>query len=295
MDVVVSGASGLIGTALTAALRDAGHRPVALVRRPAKGDEITWDPAAGTIDAGSLEGFDAVVHLAGAGINDRRWDDDYKRVIHDSRSKPTALLAATIAGLSKRPAVMVSASAIGVYGDRGDEELHEDSAPAGDFFARVCLDWEAATSAAVEAGVRVVHTRSGLVLSGKGGALAKQMSFFKFGLGGRLGGGRQWQSWIAIDDEVDAILHLLHSSLRGAVNLTSPNPVTNRTFTQTLARVLRRPAFFPIPTFAPKILFGRDLVESLLLVSQRVVPRRLEVDGFVFAYPELEPALRHLI
>jgi uncharacterized protein (TIGR01777 family) len=235
------------------------------------------------------------VHLAGAGINDHRWNDEYKRVLHDSRTGPTGLLASTIAGLVKPPPVLVSGSAIGYYGNRGAEELTEDSAPGDDFFARLCLDWEAATSPAERAGVRVVHIRSGMVLSTKGGALKKQMPLFRFGLGGHFGSGSQWQSWISIDDEVAAIIHLLTADVSGPVNLTSPRPVTNREFTQTLARTLHRPAFFPIPTFAPKIVLGGELVDSLLLVSQRVVPRRLEATGFVFAFPELEAALRHLL
>jgi uncharacterized protein (TIGR01777 family) len=295
MNVVISGASGLIGTALQAALRAAGHRPIALVRRAAGAGEISWDPAAGTIDAASLEGVDAVVHLAGAGINDHRWNDEYKKVLHDSRTGPTALLAATIADLAKPPAVFVSGSAIGYYGDRADEQLTEDSAPGDDFFAHLCVDWEAATARAVEAGIRVVAIRSGMVLSRKGGALKKQLPLFRFGLGGHFGSGNQWQSWISVDDEVGAIVHLLTADVRGPVNLTAPQPVTNREFTQTLARTLHRPAFFPIPTFAPKIVLGAELVDSVLLVSQLVLPRQLESSGFAFAYPELEPALHHLL
>lgn len=295
MDIVISGASGLIGMALSATLREGGHRPIALVRRAPTGDEIEWDPTAGSIDAASLEGVDGVVHLAGAGINEHRWNDEYKRVLHDSRSVPTALLASTIAGLAKPPAVLVSGSAIGFYGDRADEELTEDSSPGDDFFAHVCIDWEAATTAAEQAGIRIVHIRSGIVLSTKGGALKKQLPLFKFGLGGHFGSGKQWQSWITIDDEVDAIVHLLTADVRGPVNLTTPHPVTNREFTQNLARTLRRPAFLPIPSFAPKLVLGSELVESVLLVSQRVLPRRLEASGFVFAYPELAPALGHLL
>ncbi len=295
MDIVISGASGLIGSALAAALRQTGHRPIPLVRHPPKGDEIAWDPSAGTIDSAALEGVDGVVHLAGAGINDHRWNDEYKKVLHDSRTGPTRLLASTIAGLTKPPAVLVSGSAIGYYGDRGTEELTEGSPPGDDFFAHLCLDWEASTAAAEQAGVRVVHIRSGMVLSTKGGALKKQIPLFKFGLGGHFGSGKQWQSWISIDDQVGAIIHLLTADVRGPVNLTSPRPVTNREFTQTLARTLHRPAFFPIPTFAPKIVLGGELVESLLLVSQRVLPGRLEASGFAFAYPELDAALRHLL
>jgi len=295
MDIVISGASGLIGAALAAALRQAGHRPIALVRHPPKADEIGWDPSAGSIDAAALEGVDGVVHLAGAGINDHRWNDEYKRVLHDSRTGPTTLLASTIAGLTKPPPVLVSGSAIGYYGNRGAEEITEESAPGDDFFAHLCIDWEGATAPAEAAGVRVVHIRSGMVLSTKGGALKKQTPLFKFGLGGHFGSGNQWQSWISIDDEVEAIIHLLTADVRGPVNLTSPRPVTNREFTQTLARTLHRPAFFPIPTFAPKIVLGGELVDSLLLVSQRVLPRRLEASGFAFAFPDLEAALRHLL
>ncbi len=228
MDVLVSGASGLIGTALRPALIAAGHRPIALVRRPARGaDEITWDPATGRLDRAAIEGMSAAIHLAGVGIADKRWSDEQKRVLRDSRVQSTGLLARAIGELREPPPVLVSASAIGWYGDRGDEILTEKSAPGEGFLAELCKTWEAATAPAEQAGTRVAHVRSGIVLTPEGGALAKQLPLFRLGLGGRFGSGRQWQSWIALDDEIAAILHLLSANVSGPVNLTAPNPVRN--------------------------------------------------------------------
>jgi uncharacterized protein (TIGR01777 family) len=294
MDIAITGSTGLLGTALAEALTAAGDRPIRIVRRAPAGDDIPWDPAAGTIDAAALEGLDGVVHLAGAGIGDHRWTAAYKREIEESRQRGTQLIARTLAGLQRPPAVLVSASAVGYYGARGDEEIDESGRPGTDFLSRVCQVWEAGTAPAAEAGIRVVRTRSGIVLSAAGGALERQLPLFKLGLGGKLGTGKQWQSWIAIDDEVGAMLHLLRGDLNGPVNLTAPNPVTNAEFTKTLARVLHRPSVFPIPTFGPKLVLGSELAEYLF-VGQRVVPRALEASGYVFRYPTLEGALRAVL
>ena len=292
MDVVVSGSTGLIGSALGEALTAAGHRAIGLVRSEPKGDEIAWDPDAGTIDSASLEGVDAVVHLAGAGIGDHRWTDAYKRTIRRSRTEGTTLLAGALAGLTKRPSVLVSGSAVGIYGDRGDEVVDETSPPGTGFLPEVCAAWEEATAAAAEAGIRVASIRSGIVLSGRGGVLKKQLPLFKLGLGGKLGSGRQWLSWISIDDEVGAILHLLTHEVAGPANLTAPHPVTNAEFTKTLAGVLGRPSFMPIPAFGPKLVLGSELAEILLYEGQKVLPRVLEDSGYVFTHPTLEEALR---
>ena len=295
MDVAISGSSGLIGTALVAALTDAGHRPVRLVRREPSGDEIRWDPDGGSIDSASLEGIGVVVHLAGAGIGDHRWTDEYKLEILRSRTKSTVLLAGALADLGKPPSVLVSGSAIGFYGDRGDELLDETSAVGTGFLPEACVAWEAATVAAEEARIRVAHIRTGIVLSRQGGALKKQLPLFKVGAGGKLGSGRQWQSWISIEDEVGAILHLLAADIRGAVNLTAPNPVRNAEFTKTLAGVLGRPSFLPIPSFGPKLLLGSELADNLLFAGQRVSPTVLERSGYEFRHPTLEVALRAVL
>ena len=295
MDVVISGSTGLIGTALVDALVAGGHRPIRLVRRAAVGDEITWDPSAGTIDAASLEGVDAVVHLAGAGIGDKRWTAAYKRTVLDSRVQGTGLLARTLAGLDRKPKALLSGSAIGYYGDRGDEELTETSTPGTGFLAEVCWAWEAATQPAVDAGIRVCTLRTGIVLSTKGGALRKQLPLFRLGLGGRFGNGRQWQSWISIDDEVGAIIHALGSELRGPVNLTAPTPVTNADFATVLGHALHRPSFLPIPAFGPKLLLGGEMADALLFTGQKVRPTALIADGFAFTQPTLAEALATLL
>jgi uncharacterized protein len=295
MDVVISGSHGLIGTALIPALQAAGHRPIRLVRGEPKGDEVKWDPVATTIDSASLEGCGAVVHLAGAGIGDKRWTPAYKAELVESRTKGTSTLAGALSGLSKKPAVMVSGSAIGIYGNRGDEELTEASKVGSGFLSDLCVKWEAATEPASAAGIRVAHLRTGIVLSAKGGALKKQLPIFKLGVGGRLGSGKQWQSWISIDDEVRAIMHLITTDVSGAVNLTAPNPVTNGEFTKTLAAALKRPALLPIPSFGPKILFGAELVQNLLLDGQKVMPTKLPASGFTFNHPTLDVALKALL
>jgi uncharacterized protein len=236
-----------------------------------------------------------VIHLAGAGIADHRWTDEYKRELRESRTTPTRLLAEAIAGLDRRPAVMLSASAIGWYGPRRDESLDEQSAPGSGFLADICRDWEAATAPAVTAGIRVVHLRTGIVLSAKGGALKKQLPLFKLGLGGKFGDGTQWQSWISMPDQVGAISHLLTAEVSGPVNLTAPTPVTNAEFTAALADALHRPAFVPIPSFGPKLLLGGELAESLLFTGQRVLPAALLAAGYRFEHPTLDVALRALL
>lgn len=295
MRVAITGSSGLIGTALSDALRAAGHEPIAVVRRSPAAGEIGWDPAAGTMNPADLSGVDAVVHLAGAGIGDHRWTDSYKREIRDSRVRSTNLLSETIAAATDGPRVLLSGSAIGFYGSRGDEVLDETSAAGTGFLAEVCIDWETSTAMAAAAGVRVALLRTGIVLSRDGGALKKQLPIFKLGLGGRFGSGAQWQSWISIDDEVAAIMFLLDHDIAGPVNLTAPAPVTNAEFTKTLAAVLRRPAILPIPSFGPKMLLGSELATNLLFDGQRVVPKVLQDAGYRFQHPDLETALRALL
>jgi uncharacterized protein (TIGR01777 family) len=295
MDVVVSGATGLIGTALVTRLRSGGHRVRRLVRHHPAPDDITWDPGAGRLDGAALEGVDGVVHLAGAGIGDHRWTPAYKRQIMESRTGPTALLATTLAGMARPPSVLVSASAVGYYGDRGDTVLDERSPAGTDFLAEVCTAWEAATEPAARAGIRVVHVRTGIVLAANGGALAKLLPLFRFGLGGRFARGRQWQSWISLDDEVGAIVHLLGADVRGAANLTAPFPVTNAEFATTLGKVLHRPSVLPIPSFGPKLLLGSEAAEAILFASQRVMPAVLRSSGYSFRHHTLDVALRSVL
>lgn len=297
LTVAVSGSSGLIGSALLERLRQDGHTVVPMVRRPAKDGEIHYDPRNGVLDPESLVGVDAVVHLAGAGIGDRRWTDRYRREILESRTLSTSLIAEAMASVANRggPRVLLSGSAIGFYGATGDEELNERSAAGDGFLADVCRAWEAATSPAEDAGVRVVHLRTGIVLSPKGGALKKLLPLFRFGLGGRMGSGRQWQSWISLDDEVGAIVFLLTADISGAVNLTAPAPVTNAEFTKVLASTLSRPALVPVPSFGPKLLLGGELADALLFTGQRVLPERLTDAGYSFEHPTLSEALDTLL
>jgi uncharacterized protein (TIGR01777 family) len=298
--ITIAGSSGLIGTTLVRRLRSSGHEVVRLVRSPGTpggdgSERIAWDPPAGVLPREAIDGVDAVINLAGAGIGDRRWTEAYRRELVDSRLVTTTLLADAIAASPSPPSVFVNGSAIGWYGDRGDEPLDETSSPGSGFLADLCRRWEEATAPATGAGTRVVLIRTGIVLSADGGALAKQLPLFKLGLGGRFGSGRQWQSWITIDDEVAAVEHLLTADVHGPVNLTAPEPVTNATFTATLGRVLHRPAFLRIPSFGPKLLLGSELVETVLLSGQRVLPARLEASGFTFATPQLEGALRAVL
>ena len=295
MKIVISGSSGLIGTQLVAKLSNSGHEVVRLVRRSPKAGEIQWNPRSGTLDVSALEGVDAVIHLSGAGIGDKRWSDGYRKEILDSRTDTTALLAKTIASLSRKPSVFLSGSAIGIYGARNDEQLTEVSTHGTGFLAEVCKQWEAAAKPAVDAGVRTLYLRTGIVLSPKGGALKKLLPLFKLGVGGKFGNGKQWQSWISIDDEIGAIEYLLSANVSGAVNLTAPNPVTNAEFTKVLASVLKRPAIVPVPTFAPKILLGGELADALLFTGQRVIPAALNASGYSFKHTTLESALRSLL
>ena len=291
MKVAITGSSGLIGSALAGALAGAGHTAVPVVRSTPGPGEIGWHPSEGVIDAAGFEGVDAVVNLAGAGIGDKRWTDERKRVVLESRTASTSLLATTLAELDHGPRVLLSGSAIGYYGDRGDEVLTEQSGPGDDFLSEVCVAWEAAAQPAVDAGIRTAFLRTGIVQSADGGALAKTLLPFKLGIGGRLGPGTQWWSWISIDDEVRAILHLLTSQLSGPVNLTAPNPVRNQDYTKALGRELGRPTVLPIPRFGPKLLLGGELAETLLYQSQRVLPAALEADGFRFRHPTIEDCL----
>lgn len=297
MDVAITGSSGLIGTALSHSLVADGHRVVRLVRTDASGDlEVAWDPDRGTIDSAQLEGIDAVVHLAGAGIASGRWTEAQKRRVHDSRSRGTALLAESLVMLDRRPSVLVSGSAVGYYGDRGDEDLTEASAPGHDFLAGVCKDWEAATGMAAAAGIRVACIRSGVVLSTEDGILTRLLLPFKLGLGGRFGDGRGYLSWITIDDEVAAIRFLLDHDVAGAVNLTAPAPVTTATFAKTLGAALHRPAVVPVPHLVTKLPFGiGPLADSLIFTSAKVHPTVLQDAGFTFTHPDLESALRALL
>ncbi len=295
MRIVISGSSGLIGTALRAHLQSAGHTVVPLVRRSPSAGEIEWDPGAGSLASDALDDVDAVVHLAGAGIGDHRWTDAYKRQILDSRVQSTELLARTIAAAARPPAVLLSGSAIGIYGACNDEQLDESSPPGTGFLADVCQQWEHAAAAAAAGGTRVVLLRTGIVLSPLGGALKKQLPLFRFGLGGRFGSGRQWQSWITLLDQVRAVEHLLTASIAGPVNLSAPNPVTNAQFAKTLGKVLHRPALLPIPKFGPKLLLGSELADALLFTGQRVLPTALVASGFSFEHAELGAGLRAVL
>ncbi len=296
MRVVVSGSRGLVGSALVPFLTTAGHRVTRLVRGTAAGpDEIAWDPVRGLVDASRLDGVDAVVHLAGENIAAGRWTPARKAEIRRSRVDGTRNLCDVLARLPHPPTVLVSASAVGLYGDRGDEILTEESASGTGFLTDVCRDWEAATEAASRAGIRVVNLRFGMVLSPRGGALQKLLLPFRLGLGGRIGDGRQFTSWIAVDDAVGVIHHALcEGSARGPVNAVAPGSVSNAEFTRTLARVLGRPALLPVPVFAARLAFG-ELADALLLASTRVMPARLQASGYQFRFPDLESALRHLL
>lgn len=294
MRVVLTGSSGLIGRALAEALERRGDEVVRLVRRePRHPGEHRWDPRGGALDAEALLGADAVVHLAGAGIGDRRWTAARKAEIRDSRLLGTALLAQAIAASPRPCPVWVSGSAIGIYGDRGEEELDEDSATGTGFLAELCRQWEAATAPAAAAGTRVVRLRTGVVLSARGGALGRQLPLFRLGLGGRLGDGRQWLSWITLQDEVGAVLHALeHHEVAGPVNATAPGPVTNDAFTRALAAAVHRPAVLAVPRPALAVALGRELTAEALLASQRVRPGRLLDSGFRFAHPDIDAGLR---
>ncbi|MHC4176803.1 MAG: TIGR01777 family oxidoreductase [Planctomycetota bacterium] len=295
MKILISGASGLIGSALVKSFSEAGHEVTRLVRHQPHAAELRWDPTGGHLDRAELEGFDAVVHLAGENIARGRWTRRQKARIRDSRAVGTRLLSQTLAELADPPRVFASASAVGYYGNRGDEQLDEESPAGVGFLAEVCRDWEAATGPAAGASIRVVQLRLGMVLASHGGALAKMLPLFRLGLGGRLGNGRQYVSWITLDDVVGAVGHVLATgALRGPVNLVAPQPVTNRQLTAALGRVLKRPTFLPAPAVALRIMLG-EMAEGLLLASARVVPKRLQDAGYQFRDPELEGALRRIL
>ena len=297
MKILVSGSHGLVGKALVRSLTDDGHEVVRLVRgeRAFGSPEVEWQPDKGRIDVEHLEGIHGVVHLAGESIASGRWSAEKKSVIRDSRVRGTTLLSDALARLSRPPSVFLSASAIGYYGDRGAEVLTEKSVPGNDFLSGVCKGWEAATRPAAEKGIRTVCTRFGIILDPNDGALAKMLPPFRMGIGGRVGDGRQWMSWIALDDVVNGLKFLIaDESIQGPVNFVAPKPVTNAEFTKTLGRVLSRPTFFPVPAFGVRFAFG-EMADALLLSSQRVEPSVLEDKGYKFRWPTLEPALQHLI
>ncbi|HYN23987.1 MAG TPA: TIGR01777 family oxidoreductase, partial [Pyrinomonadaceae bacterium] len=276
MKLLISGSHGLVGKALVKSLEAEGHEVFRLVRHaPGSDSEIEWSPDRYSIALARLEGFDAVVHLAGESIASGRWDEEKKRKIRESRVKGTKLLSDALANLARPPKTLISASAVGYYGNRGDELLTETSPPGDDFLAGVCIEWEHATAHAAEKGIRVVNTRFGIILDSEGGALAKMLTPFRMGVGGKIGSGKQWMSWIALDDVVGAIEYGLASeTLKGSVNFVAPKPVRNAEFTKTLGRVLSRPTIFPIPAFGARLVFG-EMADALLLSSQRVEPMRL--------------------
>jgi len=306
MHLLVTGSSGLIGTALVDAALARGDTVTRLVRgasgrRPtATGvTDVSWDPATGTVDTEALAAagpVDGVVHLAGAGIGDKRWSPDRKVEIMESRTRSTDLIARTIATLDPEPTVLVSASAVGFYGDRGDEVLTEESVAGTGFLADVCVAWEHATRPAVDAGIRTVVVRTGIVLSPTGGALAKQLPLFRLGVGGRFGSGRQYWSWITLEDEVAAILHCVDdASLSGPVNATAPHPATNAALTRALGAALHRPTFATVPAPALKLVLGSEMAAEMVLGGQRVLPEQLERSGFTFHHPDLDGAVRSVV
>ena len=288
--IAVTGASGLIGSALVGYLKSQGHTVQRLVRRAAvSSEEITWDPIAGTVDMEALAGVDAVIHLAGAGVSDKRWTKKYKSEILNSRLLGTTTIAKAVAIV--KPQVFISASAIGWYGESGNRAVIESDRVGDDFLAAVCHEWESAADLAGD--VRTVKLRTGLVLDPTGGALGKMLPLFRFGLGGKLGNGKQWWSWITLHDQIRAIAFLLENKISGPVNLTSPNPVTNSEFTAGLARAMHRPALFPVPGIALKIVLGG--FSSEVLGSKKVMPQVLTEAGFTFDYPHISSALDKLV
>ena len=297
MKIVVTGSTGMVGSMLVPFLEGHDHQ-VTRLRRGISDEgttDVVWDPAEGILPPSAVQRVDGVVHLSGAGIADRRWTGARKRVLRDSRVQTTRLLCETLAGLSPPPRVIVVASAVGFYGNRSDNALDESDGPGHGFLAELTRDWESAADPARECGIRVTHLRTGIVLSSTGGALGKMLPAFKLGLGGMLGSGRQYMSWIALDDLLGVVWQCLaDEQLQGPVNAVSPGPVTNREFTKTLGRVLRRPTVFPVPAPAIRLLFG-EMGDEALLSSTRVTPVKLETSGFTFRYPELEGALRHVL
>lgn len=296
MRIVVTGSTGLVGSRLVPTLKSKGHEVFRLVRhKPNDATEIYWDPGEGTLSGVDLEGLDAVIHLAGENLAEGRWTDEKKKRIRESRVQGTTLLSETLASLNRKPQVLVSASAVGIYGSRGDEILTEQSASGSDFLSEVCREWELATQPAAQAGIRVVNMRFGVILSREGGALKKMLFPFRMGVGGKLGSGKQYMSWVAIEDAVGAIEHALErDSLRGPVNVVAPGAATNYEFTKALGHALSRPTIFPVPAFAARLVFG-EMADATLLASQRVEPERLKESGYIFKYAELKDALRHAL
>jgi uncharacterized protein len=294
MKILISGSSGLIGTATTTALKSDGHNVVHLVRpgKTAQAGDVQWDPMRATVDVAGLEGVDVVIHLSGAGIADGRWTEERKQLLRSSRIDTTRVLVDSLSRLKQKPRLLIVASAIGYYGDRGDEILTESSTTGTDFLALVCRDWEAEASRAAERGIRTVMLRTGVVLSGKGGALPKMLPPFKLGVGGRLGSGQQWMSWIAIEDVVGIIRHTIaNERVSGPVNVVAPNPVRNEEFTRLLAGMLHRPAILPAPAFVLRLAMG-EMADAVLLSSDRVKPEQILAAGYKFRFEILEPALR---
>jgi uncharacterized protein (TIGR01777 family) len=303
MRIAIAGSTGLIGSALVTALEARGDEVVRLVRPQTDADGIAWDPAAGTIDATALEGFDVVVNLAGRSIGERRWTEREKRLLWDSRVDSTGLLATTLAELEQPPALFVNASAVGIYGDRGDDVVTAGDEPGAGFLADLTVAWEEATEPAAAAGVGVALLRTGIVLSTEGGAIGRLLaplgptwfSPYRWGLGGVVGRGNQWWSWISLDDEIRAILHVIDEKLTGPIDLVSPEPATHRRFIKTLGRALGRPTVLPIPPFVVKILLGSELARALVLEGQRVAPKALVDGGFGFSTTDLEAGLREVL
>ncbi len=295
MRVAITGATGLIGQALESRLAGQGHEVLCIVRRPARTNDLLWDTVQGLAQPERLENCQAVVHLAGENVADGRWTEEKKARIRDSRVQGTTSLCRSLAQLKTPPAVLVSGSAIGFYGNRGEEVLTEDSPAGNGFFPELCQQWEASTQLAEDKGIRVAHLRIGIVLSETGGALGKMLTPFKFGLGGKIGDGSQYMSWIALEDLLAAIEHIIaHTEMRGPVNGTAPNPVTNNDFTERLGQALHRPTIFSVPAFAARLAFG-EMADEALLAGARVMPTRLLASGFQFKYPELAPALKKLV
>jgi uncharacterized protein len=295
MKIAIAGASGLVGAAVSPQLEADGHDIVRLVRNSPKGGEIEWHPNQDSINSEKLEGFDALINLAGENVAEGRWTDDKKKKIHDSRVHGTHLLSEAITRLTAKPRVFLCASATGIYGDRGDETLDEQSESGGGFLAGVCREWEKATEPALRAGVRVVNLRFGPILARAGGMLEKMLMPFKMGLGGKIGSGKQYISWVALEDAVAAMkLALQDETIRGPLNVVSPKPVTNERFTRALGEVLSRPTVMAMPAFAARLAFG-EMADEMLLVSQKVIPKRLQTAGFQFEYSDLESALQHYV
>jgi uncharacterized protein (TIGR01777 family) len=294
MKILISGSSGLIGSAAATALKSDGHNVVHLVRpgKPLNPGDVQWDPMRATVDVAALEGVEVVIHLSGAGIADGRWTEERKQLLRSSRIDTTRVLVDSLSRLKQKPRVLIVASAIGYYGNRGDEILTESSTTGTDFLALVCRDWEAEASRAAARGIRTVMLRTGVVLSGKGGALPKMLTPFKLGVGGRLGSGQQWMSWIAIEDVVGIIRNAIaNEQVSGPVNVVAPNPVRNAEFTRLLAAMLHRPAIFPAPAFVLRLAMG-EMADAVLLSSDRVKPERMLAAGYKFRFEILEPALR---